>query len=71
MNPQLLAEILQSFQLGLAAFAAVFAQFHHATAPVPTSAAPQIITTLQATPGLTDGHKAVIAAAVNAAAATA
>ena len=52
---------------GLQVFSQVFALFNHSTAPVPVSAAPALITQLQATPGTTQEHHTVINAAVNAA----
>ena len=52
---------------GLQIFAQIFALFRHPTQPVPVSAAPQLINALQATPGLTADHQAVIATQVNAA----
>ena len=53
---------------GFSIFSQTFSLFKHPTTPVPTSAAPEIVQTLSATPGLTDDHKAVIASAVTAAA---
>ena len=57
---------------GLQVFAQVYNLFDHSTLPiVPTSAAPQVIATLHATPGLTEEHKAIITSAVTDAAAAA
>lgn len=55
---------------GAQIFGQIFSLFHHPTAPVPVSAAPQMIATLNATPGTTPDHQTIIAAAVNAAAST-
>ena len=51
----------QLIAFGVSIFTQVFSLFRHPTNPVPTSAAPAISTALQATPGLTAEHKAVIA----------
>lgn len=51
--------------LGLQVFLQVFAAFNQQNVPV--SAAPAIISTLQATPGATTDHHAVISSAVNSA----
>lgn len=51
---------------GLQVFISVFTAFRNQN--IPTSVSPQIIATMQATPGNTPEHNTVIAAAVNTAA---
>lgn len=69
-NKMNVTSIEELIAFGLQVFAQVFALFHHPTTPAPVSTAPVIISTLSATPGVTDAHKAVIANAVNGAAST-
>ena len=56
-------ESLISF--GLQVFLAIWGAFNHPTNPVPVAAAPQMLATIHATPGLTDDHKAVAKVAVD------
>lgn len=53
---------------GVQIFAQIYTLFAHPTNPVPPSAAPVLAAQLQATPGLTEEHKAVIANMAQAAA---
>lgn len=59
VNVQLVEELIA---LGLTVFEQIFSLFH--TQNVPITAAPALTAQLQATPGLTPDHKAVIATAV-------
>jgi hypothetical protein len=52
---------------GLQIVVSIFSLFQHPTTPIPVAAAPVLTAQLQATPGLTDAHKTVIANAVDAA----
>jgi hypothetical protein len=65
------ADIEGLVTFGLQIFAQVFSLFKHPTTPAPVATAPAIISTLSATPGVTDAHKTVIVNAVNSAAAAA
>lgn len=66
MNPLTVAQLVE---LAAQVFLQAYALFTHQTTPVPVSAAPQITAALQAAAGVTDQHKTVIEASVNAAAA--
>lgn len=64
------ATIEELVTLALQVFVQVFNLFNHPTNPVPVTVAPSISSTLQATPGMTDNHKTVVATAVAAAVAS-
>ena len=67
MNSTGVTTVEELISFGLSIFAQVFSLFKHPTTPLSTTSAPQIISTLSSTPGVTADHTTVITNAVNAA----
>src|SRR5690242_19264414 len=66
LNLNTITEIQALVQLALSVFTSVWGLFHHPSPPATLPSPSSLTTALQATPGLTEDHKTVIATMVAA-----